>query len=435
MRQYVSKALAIRLVWLLSLLGIALFVQDRSQLVLLFTCYALASFCWLWTYKNPQKGSLKSWWPFYLVLGLASLFCEPTLSDDYYRFAWDAFLFANDVPVYSDTPSQWMDMGMKENSFLSSLYPKLNSQEYYAIYTPINQFFCALPFYFGASSLKGFLVGLKLVYLLFAVGGMFSLSSLLRKLNRKHFGVAALFSAPLFWVEGLLNLHIELVLICLLFIAGNLFLSRKAIAGAGALVIAIGLKLSTLPVLLLSGLLGNKKSLLYTALWAMVALVVTAVCIGSWVDAEHVLSSLRLFSERFEFNGAIYELINGVLSHYLGYNAIAYTGKGLNAIALLIAVFLFVRAYKRGVASKLKAYQNICLVFLLLASTVHPWYLLIPLAAAPLVFNPYLMFWCSTVVLSYTYYIDYEIGWWLWVEYGGMLLGGWWMGKANWPIG
>ena len=74
---------------------------------------------------------------FSLVIGLS------WLSDDFFRFLWDGHLFANGINPFNYKPSQYIELAA-DSSYLSSLYPKLNSPDYISVYPAFLQYLFGL---------------------------------------------------------------------------------------------------------------------------------------------------------------------------------------------------------------------------------------------------------------------------------------------------
>lgn len=75
------------------------------------------------------------------IVRLALLFTEPNLSDDYFRYIWDGILVEYGVNPYLYLPSELISNPEFSHVPLSQeLYNGFNSQHYYSVYPPVNQF-------------------------------------------------------------------------------------------------------------------------------------------------------------------------------------------------------------------------------------------------------------------------------------------------------
>ena len=137
-------------------------------------------------------------------------------------------------------------------------------------------------------------------------------------------------------------------------------------------------------------------------------------------NASEYVTTISLWFNTFEFNASIYYLFRWLGFQLTGWNMIAYFGKGLTLISLIILVFLALRS----TASKnqqINALVLSLLVYFLLATTIHPWYLIVPLGVA--VFSRY---WLPVLVWSFSIFFSYhayqapgfeENTYWLLAEY------------------
>lgn len=404
--------------WLLSLCFFAYFFEDRTQVYGLLIAVAILLFSSFYSaFKSTQK-QLFIWNVCFAAAAVLLLFVKPILSDDFYRFAWDGYLLYQGVNVYVFTPENLLTF--YQDPFLNSLYPKLNSGGYYSIYLPVNQWVNALPFVFGARSIFEFVLGIRLIYALIGGLGFWALQGVLSKLGYQKKWALVVLGHPLLWIEGYANVHIEFLLLMLLFSSLGLALHFRKTLALLLTPLALALKMSAFPyALLLFSLVKQRAHWAFLVVGSVLAAVLSMNTLGSFNNIEKVLESLALFSRTFEFNGLVYEGVNSWISSYLGYNAIAYTGPVLNVFAWTMVAYLSLRMFRvTGWREKVSYFQWICIVFLLCANTVHPWYLLIPISTLCFIFNPFLAAWSATVFLSYFFYQEYRLGSWILLEYG-----------------
>ena len=116
--------------------------------------------------------------------------------------------------------------------------------------------------------------------------------------------------------------------------------------------------------------------------------------------------SLDLYFDSFEFNGSFYKVERALGFWIYGYNAIQKIGS-LNMvlfIAILLLAFFYTR--KEDPSSFLKSLILVYFIYLLISTTVHPWYVLplIPLGIISGYYFPIL--WSFTAFLSYEAYAD-----------------------------
>jgi hypothetical protein len=118
----------------------------------------------------------------------------------------------------------------------------------------------------------------------------------------------------------------------------------------------------------------------------------------------HLLKSIDLFIRKFEFNASIYYFVRWIGTIIKGYNIISIAGPVLLSLALLLIIFIsFNKNKKAGRPTFFKALVIIT-TWYLFSTTVHPWYLCLPIALC--VFTPfrYAIAWSFISLLSYAAY-------------------------------
>ena len=131
--------------------------------------------------------------------------------------------------------------------------------------------------------------------------------------------------------------------------------------------------------------------------------------------AENFFSSINLWFQKFEFNASFYYLIRWIGYKIEGYNIIAYAGPGLAAVVFFSVLFLSIFRRNMGLKGLLTSMMFASVIYLLLATTVHPWYLATPLLLSIFTRYKFVQVWSLMVVLSYFAYSqqDYEENLWL----------------------
>ena len=346
----------------------------------------------------------------------------PSLSDDLYRFIWDGLLTINGTSPYSYTPAELMQIGTFE--FLpDSLFDRLNSKTYYSVYPPMSQLFFAI----GAGLSKGnvlLFAGItRLLLLLAEIGIVIVLLKLFKewKINSQRVLIYAL--NPLVIVEGVGNLHFEIFMILFVLLSLFAYVQRRHILMAFFFGISISTKLvSAILWPFLIRWLGFRKWFTYSLV------LVFTVCLmffPLWdsVHFANFFSSLDLYFRSFEFNASIYYIARGIGSWFVGYNAIAWIGPGLAALVFVLICSLV----GLGNADKTSVLNRMVLglsLYLLFATTVHPWYVLLLLALSLLTDLRYPIVWTAVIWLSYSAYQTdptKEIPWILLLEYAVLL--------------
>jgi hypothetical protein len=132
------------------------------------------------------------------------------------------------------------------------------------------------------------------------------------------------------------------------------------------------------------------------------------------------LSSVDLYFRKFEFNAGIYYILRYFGEQISGYNLISYIGPLLGLITLGYNLY-------HAKAKKTYEYKDfihyallVWTVYLLLATTVHPWYIIPILFFSIFTSFRYPLIWSYLVFISYVNYSYpeyYENLWWIALEY------------------
>jgi len=346
---------------------------------------------------------------FLFVVGLLARLCLvpllPNLSDDIYRFYWDGMLSQHGFNPYALLPAEALQhFDTKE---MNLIFSQLNSKEYYTIYPPVAQFF----FYLAAStkSLFGFSVFLKLSFLGFEVLSFFFLTKLCERFNLEKTNVFFYFLNPLVIVEGVGNLHFETVMLGF-FAAGIYFLSKsnyvKFVIG---FVASVGTKLIPLifgPILFLKFIKGRKSFTTLVIGVCIALLVFLPVYFG--IQYSNFATSLDLYFRKFEFNASIYYVLREIGYYIMGYNTIQTIGPILGISVLLLILVLSFRPKIERLQDVLHICLGIVTVYLLCATTVHPWYLMTLVFLGVFAPYKYILIWSYLVLLSYATYSNPE---------------------------
>lgn len=342
-----------------------------------------------------------------LLLRLAFLPLLPGLTDDPFRYIWDGWLQLEGINPYKFVPSA-SSLDTFQNA---ELYEKLNSQEYYSIYPPLSQVIFALGalFYNGSWVLPYYV--LKTVFVTAEFVGVLLLSRLTTAQN-----VLLYAWNPLVLIEIAGQGHTEALLMPLLFLAVWAVRERRgglasmAIAGAGFVKIypfALG------PYLLRR--FGGR------AVWPG-ALVVVGLSIpyAAPYALPHVKASVDLFAELFEFNAGPYYFAKHLLWAWTGADWSKTIGPLFRGsfLALLPALYLL-DAWRDW------SFRRACLVllgaFLILSTTVHPWYLLPIIGLGVMGPRPsWHWLWLGLCSIgTYLFYVNGPYWAWIWIGWGG----------------
>ncbi len=369
----------------------------RSEHLLLFPVFTLLFMGGIFL---PRRfNSLKHILWIGIVLRLLLLFATPNLSDDYFRFAWDGRLWVADEHPFLQTPNQWIGDPNRPATLDEELYTGLNSKEYHTIYPSIHQVVFYISSMVAGDDLKTNIILIRLMLILGELGTIWLLGYLLHFYFKPIYWLGFYAFNPMVILEVTGNLHFEGLMVFFMALAVTLLLHKKFWQAAVSLALGVSTKLLpliALPVFIRQ--LGWKKGGLFSALVILFSVL-------SFLPLWHpelwaaMSTSLDLYFRKFEFNGSIYLLAREYGFYKKGFNIIADSGPALAGVAFFLLMILpFV--YKR----KWEIHGWLCLswtVYLLLSTTVHPWYIL------PLLFFGILSGWLYPLVWSFLIFFTY----------------------------
>ncbi len=334
---------------------------------------------------------------------LLFLFSVPNLSDDVYRFIWDGRVAANGINPFAFLPSEIIRMpaleGINEN-----LFQKLNSPDYYSIYPPVLQGIFWLTAALFPESILASMFFMKAVIFLIDIGTCFLIIAILKKLALPKERALFYILNPLVIAELTGNIHFDGVMIFCLMLAFYLLLSNNW--KSSAIFLGAGIATKLIPILFIPLVifkLGWKKGLSY----AMIAGLVTLILFALVFDAstiQHMINSAGLFVQTFEFNASVYYLFRWIGSLIMGYNTIAILGPLLYMVAGLLILFVSWNSKKTSATSFFDKALFIVTLWFLFATTVHPWYICLPVALSVFTKFRFAIIWSYTTTLSYAAY-------------------------------
>ncbi len=368
-------------------------------------------------------------WGFAILFRLLLLANTPSLSDDVYRYIWDGHLLSQGVNPYSE-PVDSLELlsydiptrQMVNHAWMASPYLPV-AQVYFAVITRIAPR-SAVAFQVGALAmdlLTGWLVMATLAKL-----GLPRQAALLYLWN------------PLVVVEFAHGAHVDVLMLCLTMAALLIAVSGSNSPHhqwASALCLGAATLTKPLPVLLVPLLLSRWR-------WrglAVYVLTITSACAlfaagAGWglvgeLDGRGVFGALRIYASYWNYNGSLYHWLEVWLSGYPSPGAVPPQVAGEATVRILRAItggMTLLAALGAGLATQrnLDDRRLARLVwipfgtYLLLAHTLHPWYVTLVLPFLPFLVAgaaehsshsrfvwPWLYF-SIAVGLSYVTYLD-----------------------------
>jgi len=342
------------------------------------------------------------------------LFSVPNLSDDVFRFIWDGRLAANGINPFSHLPSTIMQMPAI-TGITEELYLQLNSPNHFTIYPPVLQGIFWITAKLFPVNVFASIVVFKCIILLFEVGTSLVILQLLRKLALPKYLSLLYILNPLVITELTANVHFDGVMIFFVLLA-FLFLLKNNWQ-TSSIFLALGIATKLIPVLFLA-LLANKmnwrKGLQYSAFTGVVTLILFAVVFDA-ATIQHMLTSIDLFIRKFEFNASVYYLVRHIGTIVTGYNIIALAGPVLILLSSLIILLLSFKGKRISEISIFNKALFIISVWFLFSTTVHPWYICLPVAISVFTKYRYTLIWSFVATLSYYAYqtIPFKENLWL----------------------
>lgn len=381
---------------------VLLFFTPRTETLQLFIVYFALCGAYFALYHEVKSIQIAAFLGV-LFRGISWL-SFPELSDDIYRFIWDGSVILEGFNPYAFTPTDFIAEHVEEP--FEELFPMLNSTSYYSIYPSIIQLVSAFGALAANDPYQAALI-IKLPLFLAEIGTIWMLPKVLLnfKLSPKY--SVLYFLNPLIIVDALGNAHFELLAIFFLVSAFRLIQERKLLESGAMFGLAISTKL--IPILLIPFFLKAMRTVsirkfLLGALGTSLVLSIPILYNSYYVN---FFESIRLYYQTFEFNASIYYALSRSLEWIIGYNPIEYLGPALGGITILSLVILFLKQ-DRTIQGALRSSMIFLTIYLLLATTVHPWYISTILLLG--LFNrvQYPVIWTAVVILSYGAYSTAE---------------------------
>jgi len=415
------------IVFLLAILAIN-WQPDRTNFIFLATTYSLAFVTYITLIKRKEIG-FKQLAIIALLAQLCSVIFLPHLSIDYSRFLWDGEMTWMGINPFDFKPTEVIQQPfLRHNAYLHSVYEGIGhlSQRNYSCYPTINQGYFILATAFSSSIVFNTLV-LKLLIVGTELFGAFYLYKLLDFLKLPTDRMWLLYLNPLWIIECTGNVHFEGVMISFLFVALYYILQKKIVLGGAFFSLAVQIKL--IPLMLLPffyRFLGLGKSILFYSLTISLVFIIALVHIDT-TNFWNFNESLILYFKVFEFNSFVFYNYLQYGKMVYGWNPIRIYGPRLSQIALGIILTLALYGELRDWRKIFNRMTMAFFVYLLLSSTVHPWYIL-PMLALSLFTNfSFAIIWSFLIFFTYFFYTmnqgsAFEVRLLINIEYAVLLL-------------
>lgn len=381
--------------------------DSRTEFIFNFTVYGVSIISYL-VFIRSQNFTHRQFLFVAIAAHLIFLFSMPAFSNDLYRFIWDGELINAGINPYDFTPSELIGTeAFRDSSYWQEIYNGMSplSRKNYSCYPIVSQIYFAVSGFFSNSIIINLITLRILILSTYALCYSFLLRILeLLDLEKKRIWI--LFLNPLWIIETIGNLHFEGVMISFMIAAVYFLLIRKLVAGSLLLTAAIQVKL--IPVLILPFFfryLGNvKASLLY--LLVVIFVSVTSIILLDQGNILHFTESLLLYFRTFEFNSFFFHYyMEYGYWRYGWWRGKAYSFNLSNIVIFFIALLSLYGEIDNG-KLLLKRFLLAFSVYLMLSTTVHPWYILPLLAFSIFSDFAYPLIWTFLVFLSYSAYAN-----------------------------
>ncbi|WP_299243278.1 mannosyltransferase [uncultured Aquimarina sp.] len=350
------------------------------------------------------------------------LFAIPNLSQDFYRFIWDGRMLLEGFNPYLSLPETWIAQGNAPITQAKELYEGMGSLNgsHFTNYPPISQFCYLIAGVFAGKSILGSAIVMRLLIILADIGTFFFGRKLLQILHIPENRIFWYLLNPFVIIELTGNLHFEAVMI--FFIIWSLYLLQKGYWYWAAIALALSVSVKLIPLLFLplffqTFILGKRKGFDKLSLtdgflkligFYSIVIITTVLLFAPFLSSEFIANfgkTISLWFQNFEFNASIYYIIRWIGYQTIGWNIIGTVGKILPLIIIGILLMLtFLRKNKSTTELITVMVIGICSYYFL-STTVHPWYLAVPLALCVFTKYKFPIWWSFVIIFSYTAYI------------------------------
>ena len=420
---------------------------DRSDFPKLISLYLAISFL-SWKLFQMEKYNLKFLMASCLLFRLIFLFYTPGLSQDFYRFFWDGHLMLQGVNPYLFTPEELTSSGIQVPLGPQLLHEMGSlSAGNHSNYPPLSQLLFALAALFTGKSVFGGILFLRLTLILAEVGIFIFGRKLLRIYGLPENRIFWFLLNPLVIIELTGNLHFEGLMI--FFLLWSLYLLHRQNYAWAGVIFSLSILVKLIPLLFLPLLLplflDSKRRLKMKKLLGFYSIVGLSCILGflpffTSVSLTNYLATVGLWFQRFEFNASVYYVVRWLGYQVKGYNIIETAGMWLGGVVFLGIMLLGIFYWRRerdgtdgavgavgavGADTQVRPYGGMFWgvgFYYLLATTVHPWYLALPLILCIFTRFRFPLVWSIAAFLSYSAYATTPVEENLWLVFTEYLL-------------
>ncbi len=382
---------------------------EREDFLVLFSLFTVAFIFQLFPFSSWGSGSRPLLFVGTgLIIRIMAVSSLPTLSEDIYRYIWDGYLSQEGISPYAYTPDECINLfSIQEHPLIHSLYPHLNSASYYSVYPPAAQTFFTFGGWLGALwGIAAAVIGLKSLFYMVELGAWIVLYKLfeIQKTDDKWFW--ALWLNPFLILEWNFSGHIESLTAS--FIIAGVFLLQMKKNYLSGLLLALAVLVKLWPLLFAPFFMKYIKTSKELYKWISAFILIGVIgSLAFLLQPEyfiHFKSSLDLYFKTFEFNASVYYLFRAIGIWWYGYNPIHLIGPLCAFIMMVFCIFLYRTRIVLEIPQLMDSILLCGFVYLLFATTVHPWYLSIILPFAYLNGRISIIIWSYLIFASYHAY-------------------------------
>lgn len=368
----------------------------------LFISYA---YCYFGKPRISHNKIIIAW----LVTRCIGLFAFPSLSDDIYRFWWDGYFATQGFNPFTHTPTQIL---AEHSSFANDpnieyIFRHLNSPDYFSVYPSVSQVIFFISAAISGTNITVFAFVVKVIFILAEWITILCISKVLKPEKSPQKSLIFYLFNPLIVIELHGNLHFELLMIMGLALSFY-YIKKNNFTKAGlSYGVSIMSKLTSAifaPFLLLHLYKQSSKKT-----WQFIAtttIVSASILLWLIVDLAHFIQSIGLYFNQFEFNSFLYYPLYNYLNQHHYHFLRSNLGILLLASYMLAYLYLLYRYFINSVGT----YRILALaliLYLLCASTVHPWYISTLVFLGIFVLRYSILSWSLLIILSYAKYDTY----------------------------
>lgn len=374
-----------------------------------------------------------------LLFRIVFILAIPNLSQDFYRFIWDGRMLLEGYNPYLSLPETWIANGNAPIAQANALYQGMGqlNGSHYTNYPPISQLCYWIAAIFASKSILGSAMIFRILLIMTDIGTFFFGKKLLKALNLPEKNIFWYFLNPFIIIELTGNLHFEAVMV--FFIIWALYLLHKGYWYWAAIVLGLSVSVKLIPLLFLplffkKFLFGSNSdqdhiSKRLAKLAGFYGIVISTVLLTftPFISAEFVANftkTISLWFQNFEFNASIYYIVRWVGYQTIGWNIIETAGKILPLITITILLGITFFRKNSTTPELIGAMVLGISCYYFLSTTVHPWYIAVPLSLCVFTRYRFPIVWSFAIALSYSAYtfpVFKEELWLVFIEYALVL--------------